>query len=177
MGDKPELRGGGSRWCKVKGEMHLPDILFSPSFSFFFFSLPASFNPRLWGGPELCDWHYTQHRERQPNGPPISPFHLPFLIVSSLPPSFPLSNFQIISQLMRDKRQFSCLEGLRDTGRRLTQMVNQINTPSEEGDPRECSTHIFSFGMLCVCVCVIENAKMMYSIPANEYTTISLFSF
>ena len=37
-------------------------------------------------------------------------------------------------------------------------MVNQINTPSEEGDPRECSTHIFSFGMLCVgvCVCVCD---------------------
>ena len=60
-------------------------------------------------------------------------------------------------------------------------MVNQINTPSEEGDPRECSTHMFSFGRLCVCECVcvweIENAKMMYSIPANEYTTISLFYF
>lgn len=39
--------------------------------------------------------------------------------------------------------------------------------------------HFFFWYVVCVCACVreTENAKMMYSIPVCEYTTISLFSF
>lgn len=118
--------------------------------------------PGLWASPELCDLYHMQRRKRTQlsihlSSTPSFSFSLP----PSFPPSFPLSPFWVITQLMKEKRLFSCLKGLRVLGRRLNQMINQIHTPVEKVERRGWGIHFFfSFGMLCVCVHGWEREEM-----------------
>lgn len=167
-----------SNWRREGSPRH--STLFVP---LFFFSLPASFS--LFPGFELVQNYVMQRRKRTQlsillSSTPSFSFSLP----PSFPPSFPLSLFWVITQLMKEKRLFSCLKGLRVLGRRLNQMINQIHTPVEKVERRGWGIHFFFFLLVCcVCVCMVErekrwNAKMVYSILPYEYeyTIISLFS-
>lgn len=131
-------------------------MLFPP---FFLLFSSTCLHPRLQGGPELCDWHYTQHRERQSNGPPISPFHLPFLIVflpSSIFPFTQLSNYHRADEGQKDS--FPALKGSEIQGggwpRWLTRSILQVRkvTPGN-------AVSTFFLLVCCVCVCVCERDR------------------
>lgn len=136
-----------SNWRREGSPRH--STLFVP---LFFFSLPASFS--LFPGFELVQNYVMQRRKRTQlsillSSTPSFSFSLP----PSFPPSFPLSPFWVITQLMKEKRLFSCLKGLRVLGRRLNQMINQIHTPVEKVERRGWGIHFFFFFWYVVCVC------------------------